>query len=801
MLAFVFSSIITRAQQTASLKGIIKDGNGQTLSAVTVILRHAPDSALVKADVTDDRGKFEFPHLVAGNYLLDVSLLGYRAAPSPVFTVKDGGITDAGTLLLTPATKELSGVTVKAAKPLVEVKLDKTILNVEGSINAIGSNAMELLTKSPGVVVDKDDNISLKGKSGVRIYIDGRLVPMTSKDLAIMLRSMNSADIESLEFISTPSAKYDASGNAGIINIKLRKDKRYGINGNFTTGLNIAVTPKNNNSISGNYRNKIVNIFGSYSNNFGIVENYINQYRYQKDSIYDSRAQQPADSKVHNFKAGADFSLGKYSTLGFIVTGNISNVKTTVSSVTPISSEKTGVLARTLIAGNELPDKRKNFNYNGNYRFADTSGNELNIDLDLGSFESRASSFQPNTYVYPDGTSVQSIYRNNTPIDIDMFVAKLDYEKRLWGGKFGVGGKFSDVNTTNVFEFYDVIDEQDKLNTDNSNKFTYKENINALYVNYNRSLNSKWTMQAGLRAEHTHSEGNLTSYKPDVPDNLVKRNYLDLFPGAAISYAHNDDHQFSLAYSRRIERPSYQDLNPFENKLDELNYQKGNAFLRPQYTNTIEISHVYKYKITTTLGYSHISDLMATITDTADGAKAYLINENVASQDLISLNVSISTSITKWWSLYTNINANHSSYRGIVENKQIAIDAYNCTVYLQNTFTLGKGFTAQLSGWGSSPFVWGGTYRNNAMGGIDIGLQRRILKDKGAVKVSLTDVAHSMKWSGVSDFAGMVIHADGGWESRQLRINFSYRFGSKEIKEARQRKTAIEDENNRIKSK
>lgn len=801
LVALLFYALNAFARQPNEVvTGKISDNLGKAYKAATVILHKAKDSALVKTDITDADGKYGFANIKPGSYFVTATAVGFVQANSVIFTYADGQPVSVPTLTLQPVSKDLKGVTVSGKKPLIEVKADKVILNVEASINATGSNAMELLQKSPGVIVDKDDNISLKGKTGVQIYIDGRPSQMGSTDLAALLRSMNSADIESIEMISNPSAKFEASGNAGIINIKLKKDKRFGVNGNFSVGAAMGKTLKNNNSLSLNYRNKKTNWFGNYSNNFGKNEGYIDLYRIQADSIYDQHSIQPGVGNSHNFKVGTDLTLNKKSTLGFIVNGNVGNNFGNSSSYTLISPINSAILARTLVANNLTDRTRTNFNFNSNYRFADTSGHELNIDANYGIYRAKANSYQPNTYYFANGTlQNQSIYKNNTPSDIDIYTLKVDYEQNLKKGKLGYGGKFSYVKTTNVFDSWNVKGGQDVKNIYQSNNFNYTENVNALYGNYNRPLGKRYSLQAGLRLEQTNSEGNLQQLVPK-PDDNVKKNYLGFFPSAALTYTPNQINQLTFTYSRRIDRPSYQDLNPFENRLDTLTYQKGNPFLTPQYTNSFEINHLYKYKLSTTLGFSHISDLFAQIIDTTNKTQSFITSKNLATQNIVSLTIGTPFSFFKIWNGYLNLSSNYSHYLAdFGGGKTINLDAINYTVYAQNSFTLlkTKGLTAELSGFFTGPSIWGGTFQSSPMGSFDIGFQKMMIQGKGTLKLSLTDVAKTMHWHATSNYSAN-LDARGGYESRQLRLNFSYRFGSNTIKAALKRNTGAEDENKRL---
>jgi hypothetical protein len=345
------------------------------------------------------------------------------------------------------------------------------------------------------------------------------------------------------------------------------------------------------------------------------------------------------------------------------------------------------------------------------------------------------------------------------------------------------------------------VEKRKQLDLERSNSFTYTENVAAAYVNYNRSF-KKLSIQAGIRAEQTNSEGVLNAKsKLTMNDTTetVKRSYLDFFPSAAISYTASANHQFNLNYSRRIDRPRYQKLNPFENKLDELTYEKGNAFLRPQYTNSFGLSHTYKSFLTTSLSYSHISDFIAQVNDTARINATFVTERNLATQDIYNLNVSAPIKINKRWNVFANATLSHSKYNAKFDDgKTINLAVTTLNYYNQHTFTLGKGYTAEISGWLNTPSVWGGTFETAFMWSADAGLQKTLLNNKATLKLGVTDVFKSNHWKAVSNFAGMTFNASGGYDSRQVRLSFQYRFGNNLVKGARERKTSIESERNRL---
>ncbi|MFM2359310.1 MAG: hypothetical protein RLY16_1303 [Bacteroidota bacterium] len=800
LLGGLMCSLTGFAQQNKSIQGKLLDQAGQPINAATVALLKAKDSGLIKSDITTNDGVYEFTTGQTDSLLLCYTASGFEKTFSKPFVLQSNGTYNVPNVTLTPAVGKLKEVTVSAKKPMIEVKADKTVFNVEASINATGSDAFELLRKSPGVTVDNNDNISMKGKTGVRIYIDGKMSQLETKDLAAYLKSINSNDIEAIEMISNPSAKYDASGNAGIVNIRLKKNKKFGTNGSVTAGFVQGVTPKGNASVNLNYRDKKVNLFGNIGGYQGRNENTLELNRTQKDTIYDQSSINSNYNKNLNAKIGADFFLSSRSTLGVMATTNWSDFKFTSDSKTPIYYAPTGQFVKTLIATNSMPGKRTNANFNLNYRYADTSGFELNADADYGYFRGTGESYQPNRYYNGYNILYEVINRNNTPTDIDIYTGKIDMEKRIGQSKLGFGGKYSDVKTSNTFDFFN--DNSNgvpvKILT-RSNSFTYTEKVFAAYVNFQTQLNQKWSLQTGLRMENTRSEGDLTRADGiQQTDDNVKREYTNLFPSAALTYNINAKHSLNLTYSRRIDRPTYQDLNPFENKLDELTYEKGNAFLRPQYTHNVELTHTFMGFINTTMGYSHVKDYATQITDSTANA-TYVQQQNLATQKILSFSIGAPTPIKKWWSGYVNLWYNYQFFNGQIGGKEMDVKLPLYGAYVQQSFTLGKDYTAEISGWFNGPAIWGGTWRTSSQGAVDLGIQKQFWDKRASIRLAATDIFHTAPWTAKNDFGGIKINGGGTWESQTFRLNFTWRFGSNQIKTARERQTGLESESKRIK--
>lgn len=801
ILSFICSSITAQAKADNTITGKVKDENNKPIDAVTVSLLKASDSSLVKMAFTDTSGNFEIEREVKGDFLLSYSSIGFKSTYSEVFKLEESQNYNSPTISLHSDSKKLQEVMVTSRKPTIEAKPGKIVFNVEGSINATGSNALELLQKSPGVMVDNNENISMKGKSGVKIYIDGKMTQLDNKGLAEYLKGINSSDIEAIEMIANPGAKYDASGNAGIINIRLKKNKKFGTNGSVELGFTQGRTPKGNGAASLNYRDQKVNIFSNIGGAIGRRDNDLNLYRIQNGMIYDQNTVMTNKRRNMSVKAGADYFLDRKNTLGVLVTSNFGGGSFNSDGTTDIYNQASGTLLQKLQATNKAPVNRANANFNINYRYADdSSGTQVSFDADYGLFHSTSESYQPNNYYSADDHFQHAIINgNNTPTDIDIYTAKLDIEHKLGKGKLGVGAKVAVVKTDNTFDFFNYTDNVPVKDMSQSNNFSYLENVNAAYVNYDVILHPKWSLQAGLRMEQTNSKGELTRADGSIQaDNTVERNYLNLFPSAALTYTWKPEHVFGINYNRRIDRPDYQDLNPFENKLDQMTYEKGNAFLKPQYTDNIELSYIFKSMLNVSLGFNHVKDYSVTVTDTINGNATFIQNQNIASQKIYSMTLGSPIPIAKWWNGYINLWCNYQTVQGSFNNINIDLSAFGYGAYMQQTFSLGKNYTAEVSGWFNGKGMEG-TWQKNAMGSLDIGIQKRFLKEKATIKVTATDVLRTTRFKGGSNYGGTSIAINQQNENQTVRVNFSYRFGNSQVKGARQRKTASDSEGSRIK--
>ena len=807
LLLFVVTLQQAAAQnKQGRISGVVKDAGGKTIEAATVSLLRAQDTGLVKVAVSNKNGEFEFDRLATGKYKVLVSAVGFAKASSETVEVTDlvpmVNLTD---FELSVAGKSLTEVTVTARRPMVETKIDKTVVNVDAFITNAGGTALDVLEKSPGITVDRDGNVSLKGKSGVIILVDGKQTFLGGQDLANYLRNMPSNQLDQIEIMSQPSAKFDASGNSGVINIKTKKNKQAGFNGTINLTFIQGVYPKSPNSISFNYRKNKVNLFAGYNYSYwegfsdlSLVRKFRDNSTKDLTAVFDQLSNNRFKGVNHNMRIGMDYSPNKKTTIGFAVNGTYNPRRFGANSRSDIY-DGIGHLDSTNVAVSNSKDPWKNLGVNVNFRrILDTSGKEITADIDYLVYNSRSRQVSDNfTFHQPGNELTDSFFlRGYLPSDIAILSARVDYIHPLKkGAKFEAGIKSSYVQTDNdaqytVFNNETAVWEKDLTR---SNHFLYDENINAAYVNYSRQL-KKWGVQTGLRLEHTSSSGKqITDAAP------VKRDYAQLFPTMYISYAANKNNNFGLSYGRRIERPNYRDMNPFQFFLDQYTYQKGNPFLTPQFSHNIELSHNLKGRLTTTLNFSQTTDIINDILKQNNETKVtYLTKENIARRRNVGIAVSYNAPVTKWWttSVFANVFNNH--FEGFVNNRSLDANITSGMANMNNQFKFGKGWGGEVSGFYRMRMQDGGLMVANPMGVISFGASKQVLKTKGTLRLSVVDPFYIQKFNGLTKFGEIDTEIHSEWDNRRVSLNFTYRFGKLQNNTPRRRTGSAQEEQNRV---
>lgn len=818
LLAGSLLMLSAQAQNGGKISGSIKDGGNQKIiDAASVSLLRAKDSSLVKVAITDATGNFSFDNVKPGEYLVLATSVGHSKTYSQPLTL---GTTPAtvGVLQLVPVNKNMKEVVVTAKKPLIERKIDRTVVNVEASISNVGNSALEVLEKAPGVTVDKDGNISLKGKSGVVVLVDGRPSYLSGPDLANLLKSMSASQLEQIEIMTNPPAKYDAAGNSGVINIKTKKNKQFGYNGSITTGYTQGRYARFNDNLNFNYRNGKVNLFTSlnYNRNNRSEELYISRNMRDANTkqllhIFDQTSLMRNRSHYYGAKVGLDYNVSKKTTIGMVLNGFYKPSTWQSSSNTYILDPNYNLESQT-IAEVRNDEKWKNFSGNLNLRTAlDSAGQELTTDLDY--IQYTATSSQPlvsrDYDAHGNPTSLSETLLGTLPTNIKIYSGKVDYTLPLKkGAKFEAGIKSSYVKTDNNAIYDSVYNSYTVLDSARSNHFIYDENINAAYVNYSRPLSKKWNAQLGLRLENTNAKGVSSGYEYDpVNDKFVaaqksfKRNYTQLFPTVYLQYTANASNEFVINYGRRIDRPDYEDMNPFVHFLDKYTFEQGNPNLNAQFAHNIELSHTYKGFLTTTVNYTSTNNIIQQVLEQNELTNETFIKKaNIARLQQWGLAVSANKDIKKWWtaSIYTNVFNNH--FNGVVNNENISISNTTFLVQTQQQFKWGKGWSAEVSAFYRSKGIEGVIFIK-PIAQMNLAFGKQVLKNKGSIRVNFRDVFAGGVFKGYSKYSNVDAQFRNVNDSRAVSVSFTYRFNKGKLKAGNNRKSGgAGDEQNRVKN-
>ena len=803
ILTLIAFCACTYSYAQRSIEGKLISPKGNPVEFANIVLYSAIDSSIAKVETSDIEGKFVLRQIPNGDYFLKASFIGFEDVLVDNLNFKEKDKIVLGTLEYSSASIELAEATIKAQRALVEVKPDRTVFNVQGTINSVGSDGLSLLRKAPSVTVDNNNNISVLGRTGVLVYVDGKRLPLAGDELTGYLENLTAEQIDRIDIITNPGAKYEAEGNAGIIDIRLKKNENFGSNGSANASYSKGRHAQYNTGVNANYRNAKMNFFASAGvadrTSFNEMDfiNYLNGLVTVEDNDL------LATNENYNLRIGTDIFLNDKNTLGFLVSGRTSSRVSDIENRISIANVNTPLSLDSILLANTISEyDRDQYEANINYRFDNGDGESFNIDLDYGNYNNEAFRNQPNQYLDPNTDRVTSeiVLNFNTPRYIDIYTAKADYENKLWGGVFGIGTKFSRVSSDNSFLVFDNQDGQNVRIDRQSNLFKYNENVFAGYLSYNRAINEKLNFSGGLRAEVTDAEGILTAFQTDLQEPPVFLNYLSWFPSAGLTWQVAPTHSLALNYGRRINRPNYNVLNPFNNQLSQLSFEKGNPFLRPEIVNNIELGYTLKYRYNFKLAYSKTTDQITRLIgpDENDPRASFITWSNLSEQNVYSFNISAPLEIVGSWNAYINLSGaqidNQADYG---DGAIVDVQVFTYSIYQQHTFNLPGKLRAEVSGYFAGPGVWGGVFEYETSWSLNLGLQRKFLDDKLNVRLSANDLFYQTGWDGFSEFDGLMSVGSGRWDSRRVGVSLNYSFGNEKVK-SRKRNTGLENEAGRV---
>jgi hypothetical protein len=805
-LSLVLSSIIVFTSQAQnSLHFSIKDSQNQAIPFASILLKKQSDSSLVKGYISDENGIFNATNLPNGVFTFRIQSTGFDAKEIKSVEINPNSKLDLGNIILTNSTTILKEVKVSATKPFIERKLDKTIVNVENSVMAAGNTTYELLERSPGIIIDKDGNISIKGKSGAKVMIDGKISYLTGTELSNFLRNLPADQISQLEIMSNPSSRYDAAGTGGLVNIKLKKNANIGMNGSANLTYAQGFYAREALGVNMNYRKNAWNVFGNASAGLRpmMEKNYLLRKFSVKKEQFEQNFSYPNKNQNSQIKTGVDWYYSSKTTLGILVTGAYNSDKLNGGLNETVQSNDMGkVLTRTNTYNSySMPNYNYTTNFNYKHNF-DSTGREITIDLDYAKFNYDNQNDYIASYMYGDFTKIipDTIIRVNTLSNIDQYSLKADYVlPNFWKSKWGMGIKSSYVKTDNDLQFRGKTEYQSNYNflIEQANRFIYTEQIHAGYVNSERKI-GKFSYQFGLRTELTIADGTSKSFI-GAPDSSFHRNYFQLFPSTFLQYDISKNHSLGITYSRRVDRPGYADLNPFVFYIDSYTYNVGNPMLLPQLTNSLELSHTYQGGISTTLGYS-VTDQVITqlLKQDTETRRTYQTTANLAQRVTYSLGISLPLPIKNWWTSNTDIYMNRAELTGKLATKPINTSKNMFYFSSNHTFTLPKDYKFEIggnffSGGLESAFLFG------PGGSLNLGIQKTILNKRGTIRLNAQDILYTSNPEVTIKYADLDVIVRPKNDTRVFRFNFAYRFGNTSIKGERQRSTGLEAEKSRVK--
>jgi len=797
LLSFLYFTSATGVHAQGTIKGIVTDEKKLALPAVVIRLKNLSDTVLYKALSTDVSGKFIFTNLPPGRYQLQADLIGYRPLLKTGLSIDptDTAI-DVGALTLSPSSKMLSEVAITAQKPLIERLIDKTVINVDQNIANTGTNALELLKKLPGVQVTPDGQIMLNGKSGVNVIIDGKTTYLSADDLAALLSSTPSSDIQQIEIMTNPSAKYDAEGTGGIINIIRKKSNKSGLNGSITGSFGQGYYSRYNGSLVINYKTDKYNLYvnNSYSYSKSLLGGSATAEIYNGSTLL---SQQVSDNnritagRAYNSAAGLDLYLPNKTTL--TLSCNVADREATenINSVMNVfdgNSMKTG--SENFAALNA----DKPFNYTGGVQLVhklDTAGRQWSADADYSDYRYKPAQSNTTLDYDPSGNFLdrQNVFINEQRM-LHIYGARVDYVQPLPGnGHLETGLKSSYVKTDNNSTYYNQVGDEKLVDSALSDYNINSENINAAYVNFNKQY-QKLSLQAGLRAEQTIMKGQQL-----YPDAAIDQNYFQLFPTLFLSYKLNDQSTFNFQFGRRVNRADYHELVPFRRPLSTTLYFQGDPNLKPDLNWHTEVSWAWQNTVFITAAYDIDHDYVRTLPylDT-DKTTITRIPTNVQGARSWNVDISYNKQLSKWFTTNTTSTIYKNSFSGSADGFSLNDPGF-ATIDLvsNNSFRCSDKLSleADFEYESKRQFV-GSLY--GAYSTVDLAMKEKILQGKGSITINANNILNSDNRSGSDKYLNLNQYTYTRFYSRAVIITFNYRFGSGKLAKTQSKSGSDEEQ-------
>jgi len=796
VILFIISSFSVNAQ----IQGSVRNTSNQSLPFANVLLLNEADSTVVSGVMASEEGTYSITNFKPGTYLVGVSMIGFKPAYSKPIVVESSNVhIHNDPIFVEHNAHQIEDVNVVAKKPIYELQIDRMVVNVENSVTTTGSTALEVLEKSPGVIVDRqNDNISISGKSGVMVIINGKQNRMPVAAAMQMLDAMNADNVKRIEIITTPPAKYDAEGDAGIINIVLKKNEDFGTNGSFTLGAGVSSREKMNGSLNLNHHVNKVNFFGTYSVYYNNLRQNIKSYRRFLESgntiVSDADSDRAALVAFQNLRMGFDYTISSKTVLSFLAAGYLRDWE--------LDAYNKVIYTRN---GNE--DRQTNLdvfelskwmhgmgNINLQHRFQEDEILDFNFDY-LNYYNDNPSDYTvENIDVTGSLESGENIeVSKTTPIDI--FVGMLDYSNQLNSNiKFEVGLKGTFTQFKNDVGVSYFTDGSWTFDPELTNVYWLDESIGAAYTSWTIKVSDKTSMVAGLRYEYMNSV-----LDSETEKGIIDLQYGEFFPTVYASHKLNANSTVQFSYGRRINRPTFNELAPFIVFMTPETFVAGNENLLPAFGNNYKADYMYKL-VSISLSYTNTKNAIARFQPqfSEDETRQYFVSRNFDSSKNYSVMLAFPLTITEWWKMQNNFNWVKNEMKTNYEGTNLELSQSNYRINSSQSFLFNEWWSAEISGYYQSKSIWG-IYERKPIGRMDLGVQWKLKNGDSRFNLNFTDVFKTNIGRSVADVPELNIYTrwELDFEPRVLRLSFTHNFGNTS-KKARQRNTASEEERRRV---
>ncbi|BDD03488.1 outer membrane beta-barrel protein [Aureibacter tunicatorum] len=796
IILFLVVSFRASAQKLGTVSGNLVDEVGTPVSFANVSMLAEADSTLINGAVADFDGNFVFEGVDLANYILRITAVGYNQTFKNISLNAQQNKLSLGKIIVAQSVEQLEAVEVKGQRQAVERKIDRLVFNVESAVLTSGTDGLEVLSKTPGVVVDHEGNIKINGKDGVIVMINDKRSYLTGKELSDMLKSMNADNISNIEVITNPSAKFDAEGNAGVLNIKMKESKEKGYHGSVYAGMSQGRYPAANGGGNVYFRSGSFSGYAQADYRYNERFNSLNLNRefgsgvdtelFEQHSYISSRSSSPS------LRLGLDYSIDENNVIGFMFNGFTKSGSETIKNNTQVKDHSGSLISGTYSdSHNDESFKKGSINVNYLHRF-DTLGQKMTMDFDFSTFENLDEVLYRSQLLTKESDDEWQLARSYQPYGVSIVSGKVDYEKPLGDYKLELGAKYSHSLVDNEAKFDSLKQGSWEKDIYRTNDFIYEEGVAAGYANFSGQM-GKLAFQLGLRSEYT-----LTNGRSSEENDLVDRKYIEFFPSVFLRHSLNKNHVLSYSYSRRINRPTFRQLNPFIFYLDPFTASQGNPYLTPQFTNSFQVEYLMFQRYSISLSYMHAYDVLnqLLLQDEENRVTIQTFKNLDLMQDLtLSLNFPIT--IAKWWEMNNNVVVYGNRFQ--TNDEDATMDDQQITLYAQtnSTFILGKGFRGEFSGMYTSPFLDGGL-KIGEFCEFGAGIEKSFFNDQMSLNFKVKDIFRTRDISFESSQDGVVTYGNQRFDSNRYNITLRYKFKKGSKVNMRRRSQGNKEEERRV---